>query len=82
MTNMCDRQTEGRTDRQTEKTDWLTDQENILKFKYVLVAFDSLQFECMIIEEEETKCIKTMNMKGNLKREMEWNEMKWHLRCN
>lgn len=64
MTNMCDRRTEGQTDR-------LTDQENILKFKYVLVAFDSLQFECMIIEEEETKCIKTMNMKGNLKREME-----------
>lgn len=31
----------------------MTDQENILKFKYVLVAFDSLQFECMTIEEEE-----------------------------
>lgn len=60
----------------------MTDQENILKFKYVLVAFDSLQFECMTIEEEEEKMHKTMNMKRNLKREMEWNEMKWHLRCN
>lgn len=62
-------------DGRTEKTDWLTDQENILKFKYVLVAFDSLQFECMIIEEEVEKMHKNNEHERKLKTR---NGMKWN----